>query len=85
LSRARLKRIHVNQHVIRANRKAGTSDPPLRIKLGDANIAAAEVDIDGPAKVVYRPERPLACGARVWIETRAPIRAKAEEGPIEIN
>lgn len=85
MNRPRLKRIHVNQHVIRANRKTGGGEPPLRIKLSDANIAASEITINGPAKVVYRPERPLACGARVWIETRSSVTAQAREGLIAID
>ncbi len=85
MSRPRLKRIHVNQHVIRANRKADASEPPLRIKLSDANITASEITIHGPAKVVYRPERPLSCGARVWIETRSSVTAQALEGLIAID
>ena len=31
------------------------------------------------ARVVYRPDDPLDCGARVWIETRQPVRAEVRE------
>jgi hypothetical protein len=27
------------------------------------------VNIDGPCQIVYSPEKPLSCGATVWIET----------------
>lgn len=67
----RLKRIHVNQHVIRRNRLQGESAPPLTVKVGRENHKAHRVEVYGPCSVVYRPERPLDCGARVWIETRA--------------
>lgn len=61
--------VHVNQHKIRANAKHGTDDPVLTVKCGRTNVYAHEVEIAGPAKVKYSPDRPLSCGARVWIET----------------
>lgn len=68
-----LKRIHVNQHLIKSNRRDGANDPPLTIKTSRANHKAHEVVVDGPSRIVYSPDRPLACGARVWIETTAPV------------
>jgi hypothetical protein len=67
------KIIHVNQHVIRANAKNGTNDPVLTVKTYKSNDYAYEVEINGPCKIVYRPETPLSCGARVWIETQAEV------------
>ena len=60
--------IHVNQHVIKANRKHGTNKPVLTVKTYKSNNYAHEVTIDGPSKVIYRPDKPLSCGAHVWIE-----------------
>ena len=60
--------IHVNQHVIRANKKDGRNHPPLTVKTYKLNEYAYDVQIDGPSKVVYAPESPLSCGAHVWIE-----------------
>jgi hypothetical protein len=71
--RMRLKRIHVNQHVIRRNSRTSTQDPPLTIKTSLGNVRAYRVVIEGPSEVVYRPDKPLPCGARVWVETRAPL------------
>ena len=68
-----LTRIHVNQHVIRANKKHGTNDPVITIKQGKQNTYCHSVEILGPSKVVYSPCKPLSCGARVWIETEAPL------------
>jgi hypothetical protein len=65
--------IHVNQHVIRSNTKNAERKPTLTVKQGRTNTYAQEVVIDGPSKVVYRPDKPLKCGARVWIETTAPV------------
>jgi hypothetical protein len=61
--------IHVNQHVIRSNAKTCATAPVLTVKQGKTNRYAHEVHIEGPSKVVYRPAKPLSCGARVWIET----------------
>jgi hypothetical protein len=76
----RIKRIHVNQHVIRRNRREDEHEPPLRVKMSDRNIPGSEIEIEGPARIVYSPERPLSCGARVWIETRAPLRVLDGDG-----
>lgn len=65
--------VHVNQHVIKANRKSGASDPVLTVKTYKDNRYAHEVLIKGDSKVVYSPNKPLSCGAHVWIETQAEV------------
>jgi len=65
--------IHVNQHRIRANTKNNTSDPVLTVKTYKANQYASEVLILGrdgqeAARLIYRPHKPLPCGARCWLE-----------------
>jgi hypothetical protein len=65
--------IHVNQHVIRANLKTGARDPVLTVKRGKTNAYAHEVDIKGPSRVVYSPDKPLSCGARVWVEVAGDV------------
>ena len=71
------KIIHVNQHQIRHNHKHGTRDPVLTVKTYKSNEYASEllVKTDGKvvARVVYSPDNPLSCGARVWIETEADV------------
>jgi hypothetical protein len=71
-----LKRIHVDQHTIRRNRKFGTDEPPISIKTYRENVKCLAVQIDGPSQVLYRPDKPLSCGARLWIETRAEVTAE---------
>ena len=66
--------IHVNQHVIKKNRKNGSNDPVLTCKTYKANTYAHEATIDGPSKVVYSPNKPLSCGAHVWIETESKVK-----------
>jgi hypothetical protein len=65
--------IHVNQHVIKSNRKDGVLEPVLTVKTYKSNTYAHEVVVHGPSKVVYSPEKPLSCGAHVWMETEAEV------------
>tara|TARA_Y100000004_G_scaffold16544_1_gene17156 strand:+ start:2425 stop:2661 length:237 start_codon:yes stop_codon:yes gene_type:complete len=67
--------IHVNQHVIRANKKHGKNDPVITIKSGKNNTYCHEVEILGPSKVIYGGnDKPLLnCGARVVIETESQV------------
>jgi len=72
-------RIHVNQHNIRANSK-GANLPVLTVKDYKENRKTNNVEIlDGNnnvvATIVYSPEKPLSCGAKVWIETDYEVRA----------
>ena len=62
--------IHVNQHVVKSNRKNGDINPVLTVKTYKENRYAHEVEIKGDSKVVYSPDKPLSCGAHVWIETQ---------------
>lgn len=66
--------VHVNQHVIRRNAKTGEREPVLTVKDYKRNRYAHSVEIDGPSRVVYRPDKPLPCGAKVWIETQSTVR-----------
>jgi hypothetical protein len=67
-----LIRIHVNQHKIRRR-----EDKPITVKSYRDNRPANSVKIIHQgvcvARVVYRPDDPLTCGARVWIETQADV------------
>lgn len=68
-----LKRIHVNQHHIRANKKDGGCRPVFTVKIGKVNLYGRQVRILGPSELTYRPINPLSCGARAWLETRAKV------------
>tara|TARA_R110000824_G_scaffold45333_1_gene131164 strand:+ start:141 stop:374 length:234 start_codon:yes stop_codon:yes gene_type:complete len=70
--------IHVNQHIIKSNAKRNEREPVLTCKTYKANDYAHEVSIYGQdgeiaAKVIYSPDKPLSCGAKVWIETQNKI------------
>ena len=70
-------RIHVNKHVIRSNAKSGEREPPITIKTYRDNVRAhgASIVVGGEvvARVIYSPDKPLSCGATVWIETDAEV------------
>lgn len=74
MSFGKKKIIHVNQHIIRANLKKGENNPPVTVRCGGKTLRGMEITIHGPSKVVYRPEKPLSCGARLWIETYYPVQ-----------
>tara|TARA_B100000767_G_scaffold206405_1_gene193320 strand:- start:249 stop:470 length:222 start_codon:yes stop_codon:yes gene_type:complete len=65
--------IHVNQHVIKSNRKNKVEEPVLTVKTYKSNTYAHEVNIKGNSKIVYSPDKPLSCGAHVWIETQSEV------------
>jgi hypothetical protein len=69
--------VHVNQHVIKANRKDGKNDPVLTVKTYKDNRYAHEIIIKGDSRIVYSPDKPLSCGAHVWIETQAEVEVVA--------
>ena len=71
--------IHVNQHKIRSNAKTGDREPVLTCKTYKDNKYAHQAiicDSEGKevARVVYSPDDPIACGAKVWIETENEVR-----------
>jgi len=72
--------IHINQHNIKANAKNGSDLPVITVKTYKSNDYGHEVDIlDAVGRVVARivyPDKPLACGARVWIETENDVRIR---------
>ena len=61
-------KVHVNQHKIRSNTKTGEREPVITVKTYKSNEYASTVEINGPSKGVYSPDKPLSCGARLWIE-----------------
>ena len=65
-------RLHINQHNIRANAK-GANLPVITVKdykqnrkCNSARVMQGEVEV---CRIVYSPDKPLSCGAKVWIET----------------
>ena len=86
-----IKRIHINMHNIRYNKKFTDGHfaqikPVMSVKTYKENIKGNTVQINGASTVVYQPDKPLSCGARVWIETKAEVRVyNMESRPRENN
>ena len=74
-----IKRVHVNRQVIARNRKLGTTDPAITVQTSHGPRRAQAVDIHGESRMIYRPDKPLKCGARVWLETTAAVTLHGAE------
>lgn len=73
--------IHVNQHIIKSNSKNNEEKPVITCKTYKDNSYTSDAIIYGQdgleaARIVYRPNKPLSCGAKVWIETKNKVEAK---------
>lgn len=70
--------IHVNQHNIRSNSKGCDLKPVITCKTYKSNDYCNQViihDKDGDecCRIIYSPDKPLSCGAKVWIETNGKV------------
>ena len=68
-----IKRIHVNQHVIRKNKKHNQTQNVITIQWRGKSYPVKTAEITGPSRVVYSPHKPLSCGAHVWVETKEKV------------
>ena len=61
--------VHINSNTIKRNAKksSGQREPVIAIK-GIKNTYVHQLEIPAPCRVVYQPDKPLSCGAKVWIE-----------------
>ena len=80
MPRQTIKRIHVNQHVVKSNAKNDEHKPIFTVKCSNRNHYGHTVKIQGPSEVVY-PGKTLSCGAKAWIETTAPVEVWVTSGP----
>lgn len=76
-----MKHIHVNRNILASNKKHGTDHAPITVKIltpsgksCSMNEYGHRVEVLGPSTFVYDEENPLSCGARVWVETDAPVK-----------
>lgn len=69
--------VHINSNNIKSNAKKSSQQrkPVIAIKTnvsqggnGKNNIYVNQLEIPSPCRVVYQPDKPLPCGAKVWIE-----------------
>lgn len=61
--------VHVNSNTIKQNNKKSPEQrqPVIGIK-GKESTYVHALEILAPCRVVYQPDKPLYCGAQVWIE-----------------
>ena len=65
--------IHINKNIIQQNIKRGTKLPVCRVELKGKTWYGSKVDILGPSEMIYSPDKPRKCGARLWIETDSEV------------
>lgn len=68
-----LKRLHVNQHIIRANIKAEQDAPAVTVQWKGKSYVGRDVVVRGECTLMQRMDKPLSCGARIWLETTAEV------------
>jgi hypothetical protein len=73
LPRGTIKRIHVNQGVIQHNKKHSAQLPVVTVQWRSKSYVVSTLAILGDSRVVYSPDKPLSCGAHVWVETTAEV------------
>lgn len=71
----RPKIIHVHQQRIRRNigKAPEEREPPIIVIDGKARRYGSSIRINGPCEIVYSPDKPLACGARLWVSTESEV------------
>ena len=62
-------RIYIDRRVIAENQRTGKRKPPIVLRTYKGTRRAFGVEIRGPCRLVYFPDKPLSCGARLWLET----------------
>ena len=71
-------KIHVNRNNIRYNSDKSLEDliPVLSVKNSNSNTYGYSLKINGPCEIVYRPQKPLDCGAVLWMETFSQVQVQ---------
>jgi hypothetical protein len=68
--------VHVARQAVASNIKHGTAEPTIIVRKGKTSSRHHAVELVGPARVVSAfdgSRKPLACGARVWIECEGAV------------
>jgi hypothetical protein len=66
--------LHINQHVIKSNSKNNENNPVITCKTYKTNEYAHQAiiydkDNNEVCRIVYSKDKPLSCGAKVYIQT----------------
>ena len=68
-----MKIIHINKNIIQHNAKHNKQEPVCRVEENGIVKYCMKVNIKGPSRMVYSPDKPRPCGAKLWIETDAEV------------
>ena len=61
--------VHINSNTIKRNKYKAKSQRESVIAIKGANKCYVNhLEIPAPCRIVYEPDKPLPCGAKVWIE-----------------
>ena len=84
---AKLKFIHVNQHIIKSNLKHDQNDPVFTIKVGRSGKAIRAFSVSTERQCLFNyggNEKPLLpCGARVVASTYGAITIENKDNKME--
>ena len=83
------KRIHINMHKIRANKKHGTKEPVITVKTSKTNTYAHEVEILGESRLSIHPTNHyhvvLECGSKLTQKLKQTGKSSDFEEKCDIN
>jgi hypothetical protein len=68
-----IKRIHINGALLREAKKGRKAVKPISIQNSKGVKIASMVNIKGPSRLVFSPNKRLSSGAVLWIETKAEV------------
>ena len=74
-----MKIIHINRNIIQQNAKHNREEPVVRVEENGVVKYCMEVQINGPSHMIYRPDKPRPCGAKLWIETDSDVELIGEK------
>ncbi len=61
--------VHINKNAIQGNIKKKPEEREAVIGIKGSQLGYVNhLEIPAPCRIVYSPDKPLGCGARVWIE-----------------
>ncbi len=70
----KLKQIYLDLRKVKENYEKDIRYPCIVVKSGSVTTYSYELHIDGPCKIVYNPDEPLANGSIFWIETKSIVQ-----------
>jgi hypothetical protein len=76
-------KIYINRSKLANNHARGTYHPVISVNRVDRNLYGHEVEINGPCRIVYQPEKNR--NPRIWIETLFQVRVTNFETEGEVT